>query len=80
PPRWPRVLPAPGGAALAALVERPSPRRRPGAERWPAGESPVPAAASPSLPTTSQLLTGALLIALGATGARVLQRRGGGAA
>ena len=80
PPRWPRVLPAPGGAALAALVERPAPRRHPGTERCAACESPVQAAASPGLPTTSQLLTGALLIALGATGARALRRRGGGAA
>ena len=77
PRRWPRVLPAPGGAALAILVARPGVRDRPGAEGC---ESPAPAAAGSGLPTTSQLLTGALLVALGATGARVLRRRMGGAA
>jgi hypothetical protein len=75
PPRWPRVLPAPGGAALAALVERPGPRGRPGAERGSICGGRAPPAASSGLPTTSQLLTGVLLVALGATGARVLRRR-----
>jgi hypothetical protein len=75
PPLWPRVLPAPGGAALAALVERPGPRDRPGAERGPPCQRRAAPAASSGLPTTSQLLTGVLLVALGAAGARVLRRR-----
>ncbi len=74
PPRWPRVFPAPVGVALAALVEHP------GAERGPVCEGTVPVAPSPGLPTTSQLVTGVLLVAFGAIGARVLRRRQGGAA
>ena len=78
PPRWPRVLPAPVGVALAAMVERPAARERVVAERGPACEGPVPAAPSPGLPTTSQLVTGALLVAFGAIGARVLRHHGRG--
>ena len=80
PPRWPRVLPAPGGAAVAILVDRPWGRDRPGPVRAPRCEGEASAPAVSRLPTTTQLLTGALLVALGATGARVLRRRPGGAA
>ncbi|MFL5271768.1 MAG: efflux RND transporter periplasmic adaptor subunit [Anaeromyxobacteraceae bacterium] len=80
PPRWPRVLPAPDGVALAILVDRPRGRDHPAAERTPRCEGEAPAPAVSRLPTSSQLLTGALLVALGATAARVLRRRPGGAA